>query len=385
MDEASLHELLSGRRRDVGARLLRGVLSVASHGYSAAMTLRNLVYDRGWLGVRRADVPVISLGNITTGGTGKTPMAAWLANWLSAQGRRPGLLSRGYRSLTPVGEAPAEPQSVTDVETPSRLGGSPAIPNRLAAATAGSGNDEKLVLDRLCPGVPHLQQRDRVDSARRLVSEFGCDVLILDDGFQHRRLHRDLDLVLIDALQPWGFGHVLPRGLLRETKSGLRRAGLVLMTRADQCTAAEKQRLHAELQAVRGTAECVEIAFTPRRLVGLDGSIAPLETVFAQRALAFCGIGNPGGFRQTVTSLGVSNEFRGFPDHHHYKAEDFHELAAAARAAAADIALTTLKDLVKIPRDAWMGPPLYAVEIGVEFLAGHDLLADRLRQIISSW
>ncbi len=356
MDEAALHELLSGRRRDVGARLLRGVLSVASHGYSAAMTLRNMAYDRGWLGVQRAAVPVISLGNITTGGTGKTPMAAWLANWLLAQGRRPGLLSRGYRSLTHQGEA----------------------------STEGCGNDEKLVLDRLCPGVPHLQQRNRVDSARRLVDESGCDVLILDDGFQHRRLHRELDIMLIDALQPWGFGHVLPRGLLREAKSGLRRASLVLMTRADQCTATEKQRLHAELQEVRGTAECVEIAFTPRRLVGLDGSIAPLETVFAQRALAFCGIGNPGGFRQTVTSLGVSNEFRGFPDHHHYHAADFRELAAAARAADAEIALTTLKDLVKIPCDAWTGPPLYAVEVGVDFLAGHDLLTNRLRQIITA-
>jgi tetraacyldisaccharide 4'-kinase len=370
MDEAALHELLSGRRRDAGARLLRGVLSVASLAYSTAMTLRNMAYDLRWFGVRRAGVPVISLGNITTGGTGKTPMAAWLANWLLAQGRRPGLLSRGYRSLR-VGNECGDDGSQSS-----------------SLSSSSSGNDEKRVLDRLCPGVPHLQQRDRVDSARRLVGGFGCDVLILDDGFQHRRLHRDLDLVLVDALQPWGFGHVLPRGLLREPLSGLRRAGVVLITRSDQCALDEKQRLIAKLNEIRGTAECVEVAFTPRRLVGLDGAIEPLETANAggAKALAFCGIGNPGGFRQTLASLNINipNELRVFPDHHHYRAAELHDLAVAARVTDAEIVLTTLKDLVKIPRDLWTGPPLFAVEIGVEFPTGGDLLLNRLQRVITA-
>ena len=201
MDEAALHELLSGQRHDVAARLLRSALYGPSLAYSAVMRLRNLAYDRGWLRIERVGVPpslstgeiplsnpseayeayeptipvpVISLGNLTTGGTGKTPLAAYLTNWLIREGCRPGLLSRGYRSL-PV-------QDGTGIT---------------------GGNDEKRVLDQLCPGVPHLQQRDRVCSARRAVVEYGCDILILDDGFQHRRLHRDLDLVLIDALRPW--------------------------------------------------------------------------------------------------------------------------------------------------------------------------------------
>ena len=342
MDEAALHELLSGRRRDVGARLLRCGLSAASWGYSFAMALRNAAYDRRWISVENVDVPVISLGNITTGGTGKTPTAAWLTNWLISEGHRPGLLSRGYRALasptTQDGANPSEP-FVT-------------------------GNDEKLVLDRLCPGVPHLQQRDRVSSARRLVSESGCDVLILDDGFQHRRLHRNLDLVLVDALQPWGYDHVLPRGLLRESRSGLRRASLILITRADQCSHFDRQQLNADVVESGGPSESLEFASR-------------------KKAIAFCGIGNPNGFRQTLASFGLVNELRNFADHYHYQPTDFLELAAMAKAASAEIVLTTLKDLVKIPLLLWTGPPLFAVDIGVEFLSGRDLLIDHLRRVTS--
>jgi tetraacyldisaccharide 4'-kinase len=355
MDEAAIHELLSGRRRDVGATLLRGALSVGSWGYASVMHLRNMAYDRRWLSIQQVAAPVISLGNITTGGTGKTPTAAWLANWLVAEGHRPGLLSRGYRSLEqePGGDIPA-------------------------------GNDEKMVLDRLCPNVPHLQQRDRVASGRRLVQEFGCNVLILDDGFQHRRLHRDLDVVLVDALQPWGFEHVLPRGLLREIKSGLRRADLIVITRADQCTTIEREVIKSELQRIRGTSDCVEIAFAPTRLVGLDGSVQPVNWAATKPGLAFCGIGNPDGFRRTLATIGMTTELKVFPDHHHYQAADLDTLAERARSLSAEVVLTTLKDFVKIRPESWTGPPLYAVEIGVQFFAGQELMIERLKFAVES-
>lgn len=356
MDEAALHELLSGRRRDVAATLLRPTLSVASWGYAGAMALRNVAYDRRWLRVEQVGAPVISLGNITTGGTGKTPTAAWLANWLLSEGHRPGLLSRGYRSL----------EQQADSNSPS----------------APAGNDEKLVLDRLCPNVPHLQQRDRVASGRRLVQDFGCNVLILDDGFQHRRLHRDLDVVLIDALQPWGFGHILPRGLLRESLSGLRRADLIVITRADQCPASDREALRSVLKQYRGTTDCVEIAFAPTRLLGIDGSPQPLDSVSGQKSLAFCGIGNPNGFRQTLASLNTSAELKVFPDHHHYQTADLDALAQQARSLSVSFVLTTLKDLVKIDPTTWAGPPLFAVEIGVQFLTGQELLIEQLRRVI---
>ncbi len=346
MDEAALHELLSGRRRDVGAGLLRGGLHLASWGYGAAMRLRNFGYDRAWLRVERAGVPVISLGNITTGGTGKTPLAAWLAGWLTNAGRVPGLLSRGYRSLD------------------------------------GAANDEKLVLDRFCPGVPHIQQRDRVSAAKRLVSERACDAIILDDGFQHRRLHRDLDLVLVDALQPWGYGHLLPRGLLRESLSGLRRADIVLLTRVDSVTGEQRQEVRRELKRWRGSDDCVEVAFVPQRLLGVDGSTRGLSDLAGCRLFGFCGIGNPRGFRQTLERLGAVSDLNTFPDHHHYSAGDLAALSQAARDASADFVLTTLKDLVKIRPEAWSGPPLLAVDIGVEFLSGRELLESRLQQLV---
>ena len=360
MDEAALHELLSGRRSDVTARWLRGCLEVASWGYSSVMTLRNAAYQHQWLKVHRATVPVISLGNVTTGGTGKTPFAAWLANWFVRHGHKPGLLSRGYHSLNQVSSNDTSPSST-------------------------QGNDEKRVLDRLCPGVPHFQQRDRVDSAERIVRQSGCDVLLLDDGFQHRRLHRDLDLVLIDGLQPWGYGHVLPRGLLREPVSGLRRADLILLTRANQCSSEQRQMLLKGLRDIRGTDECIEVAFVPSHLVDLDWQAFPLESVSGKKAFSFCGIGNPAGFRRTLDALGANGStMRTFPDHHHYDADDLRSLAESAQEVSAEIVLTTQKDLVKIPAENWHGPPLFAVEIGVEFLSGRQLLESRLQQLFAS-
>lgn len=359
MDEAAVHDLLSGRRRDLRARLLRSGLWLASVIYSVVIGLRNLGYQLGLLRIHRMPVPVISLGNLTTGGTGKTPLAAWLTNRMTAEGHKPGLLSRGYRSLD------------HDASNENKSAGS-----------SEQSNDEKLVLDRLCPGVPHLQQRDRVDSARRAVTEFGCDVLILDDGFQHRRLHRDLDLVLIDALRPWGYEHVLPRGLLREPLAALRRADLILVTRADQCSDEQRLMLRARLLDTRGSDERVEVAFVPRQFVDVNWQSRPLNHVIGKKAFAFCGIGNPDGFRKTVETLGVvSVQMRFFPDHHHYNSVDLTELAKTARDLSAEIVFTTQKDLVKIAPSDWSGPPLLAVEIGVEFVKGFELLETRLRRI----
>lgn len=357
MDEAAIHDLISGRSRDLQSRLLRVGLSTVSPIYSAVMKLRNLGYDLRWLPIHRVSVPVISLGNITTGGTGKTPFAAWFANRLRELDRHPGLISRGYRSLK---RKDPEQEVVT-------------------------ANDEKLVLDRLCPGVPHLQQRDRVESAQRAVNELGCDALILDDGFQHRRLHRDLNIVLVDALQPWGYGRVLPRGLLRESLNQLRRADLVILTRADQCSPSDLVSIRAVLKANRGTDMCAESAFSPTQIVDQSWSSHSIETLKAQKAFAFCGIGNPAGFLKTIERTGaVCLQSKFFPDHHHYRPEELRILAKAAAELSVDIVLTTQKDLVKIPIDQWPGPPLYAIEIGVEFLSGKELVEDALQRVLKN-
>jgi tetraacyldisaccharide 4'-kinase len=353
MDEATVDDILSGRRRGIGPSVLRSGLFAASQLYLSATSLRNIAYDRQWLKIHRASVPVISIGNISTGGTGKTPFAAWIANWLVDSGQRPAFLSRGYRAL----------QS--------------ADPGRTIE------NDEKLVLDRLCPGVPHLQKRDRVRSALQAVNEFDCNLLLLDDGFQHRRLHRDLDIVLIDALRPFGYGYALPRGLLREALSGLKRADLVVLTRFNQASPIEQNRLLADLGKIGVKDAPITVAFTPQRLININGDLESLDQIRGKKVIGFCGIGNPQGFRKTLYSLEVVlADWQVFPDHHHYGINDINQIAKTANETNVDAVLTTQKDLVKITPPDWKGPPLHAVEIGVEFLSGREKLETQLKNLI---
>jgi len=310
---------------------------------------RNRAFDLGLKSVRRAPVPVISVGNITTGGTGKTPFVAFLANWFHDKGIRVALLSRGYRSL------------------------------------AGSENDEKRLLDRLCPGIIHLQNPDRAASAERACREHGAELLILDDGFQHRHLARDLNIVLIDASNPFGYGHLLPRGLLREPLSALRRADLIVLTRADQCPPVEKFRIAAALNSVRATADRLEAAFRPQCLVNTADERAKLSSLDGQPVAGFCGIGNPDAFRETLTGIGAAvASFTPFPDHHPYRAVDLERLGRQAARADVAAVLTTQKDLVKIDQTDLGGRPLWAVEVGTTILDGKPMLEQRLKTVCST-
>lgn len=293
MDEAYHRSLVSGELKGLQPALMRLGLSGLSVGYGLAVRLRSLGYTGGLFESERVPVPVISLGNITTGGTGKTPFAAFVAQWFRDHAIRVTFLSRGYG---------AEP---------------------------GAVNDEALVLNQLCPDVPHLQDPDRVASARIAVEELESQLLILDDGFQHRRLGRDLDIVLIDATNPWGYGALLPRGLLREPLSALRRAGLVVLTRVDGVTTEQLQLIKQRLQRIRGTPECVETSFPIRRLVNSLGETADWSSLSAGQVAAFCGIGNPTAFQSVLARGGLLVEgtrFRVFPDHHRYTREDVHTL-----------------------------------------------------------
>src|SRR5262245_8188408 len=206
----SFHALISGRRRGPLAALLRAGLLAASVPYGWAAGVRNRLYDRGWKRSVRAPVPVVSVGNLTLGGTGKTPCVEYVCRFYRGVDLRVAILSRGD--------------------------------------AAGEGlNDEALLLGENLPDVPHLQGADRARWARVAVEELFSEVLVLDDGFQHRRLARDLDVVLVDATDPWGGGHLFPRGLLRESPHGLRRAGVVVLTRCDQAGGEELDRLHRDV------------------------------------------------------------------------------------------------------------------------------------------
>ena len=328
-------------RRGGGVELLR--LPAALYG--AATGIRGALYDRGWLPVERLDVPVVCVGNLTAGGTGKTPMVAHVVRALQARGHRPGLLSRGY-------------------------GG------RADDRRKGGANDEGALLAALLPGVPHVFEADRASGGRRLV-ERGVDAIVMDDGFQHRRLVRDLDLVLVDATRPWGLPApedggapvraLLPRGLLRESPRALTRAGALVLTRTDQVEAAALDALDAELERLAPGLPRLRAVHRPRRLVSVSGGERALDALRDAEVDLVSGIGNPEAFERTVEELGARvTEHRRFPDHHAFGAGDVAGLGAGGRAL-----VTTAKDAVKLAR---LAPDALALEVELELVAGAPVL-----------
>jgi tetraacyldisaccharide 4'-kinase len=330
------------------AAIARTGLLALSAVYGAAIGLRNRAFDWGWLAAHRAGIPVVSVGNLTVGGTGKTPMVEWVARWYRRHDHRVAILSRGYGQVQGL-------------------------------------NDEGRVLEDNLPDVPHLQDADRVRSARVAVEELEAEVLVLDDGFQHLRLARDLDLVLIDALDPFGLGHLLPRGLLREPLSSLRRADVVILSRADLVAPAEQAAIRVEAERRAGPLRWVEARHAPIDLVDAEGASRPLGDLAGAAVAAFCGIGNPEGFRRTLEPLcGSVRDLRIFPDHHDYSAADVDSLATWAGEMAADLVLTTQKDLVKL-RGPRLGPAdLLALRIGLDIVAGQDVMDDALARLLKS-
>ncbi len=329
------------------AAMLRLGLRLVEVPYTLAVRWRNRRYDRHKVTVHRVGVPVVSVGNLTLGGTGKTPMVQWLARWFGQHDVRVGIVSRGY------------------------------------GAEAGSRNDEAMELEEKLPRVPHLQNPDRVAAARKAVEKRDCQLILLDDAFQHRRIARDLDIVLIDALEPFGFDHVFPRGTLREPLSGLRRADLVVLTRADMLTPDERINIAMKLEAYVSDIPWIETAHHPQALRSHDGVEAPLESLAGKRVAAFCGIGNPAGFRHTLDTCGFNvTAFREFPDHHVYPQNDLDDLRQWAESLDVSAVLCTHKDLVKLGIGRFGHHPLWAVTVGMEILGGRQALEDRLRGLL---
>ena len=342
--------LIRGESSGILAGAARLGLSAASAGYGLAIRARNLAYDRGGKAVLRAAVPVVSIGNLTVGGTGKTPLVEWVARWYRLRGVRVAILSRGYSR----GEAEGR-------------------------------NDEALVLEENLADVPHLQSPDRVASARVAVEELETELIVLDDGFQHRRLARDLDIVLLDALEPFGLDRLLPRGLLREPVTSLRRAGLVVVSRSDLIERAALDDLRARAEKKAGKLRWVLTRHEPIDLIGTGVEPEHPAALAGRKVAAFCGIGNPKGFRRTIEPLcGSVVAFRIFPDHHPYTGADVADLTAWARSAGADLALTTQKDLVKLRAANLADVPLRALRIGLSVGEGRDLLESSLAALIPS-
>lgn len=344
------NDLISGRRHGWGASLARGMLACLVPGYCVAIGSRNWMYDHGWLRQQHIPMYVISIGNLTVGGTGKTPTVAWVVRTMQSLGLRPAMISRGY-------------------------GGD------------GQVNDEMLLLDQLLPGVPHLLSPQRILGARQLLSrpaDARPQVLVLDDAFQHRQLARDFDLVLIDSLNPWGYGQLLPRGLLREPIQSLSRADCVLLTRCDQVEEETLNQIERKIQQWTDR-PIIRSRFSPAGLINAKGDTRPIETLLHSNVAAFSGIGNPSGFRRSLTNTGLTvpdARYCIFPDHYRYRPSDLDSLGNWGVACEAESLITTQKDLVKIPQTELGGVPLWALQIELAF--ADPASEERLQNILKS-
>jgi tetraacyldisaccharide 4'-kinase len=312
--------------------------------YRGAVALRSAAYRRGWRRRARLDVPVISVGNLTFGGTGKTPTVIALARELARMGRRPAVLTRGYKRL--------------DDEQQVVIGPDP----RQSAAEVG---DEPLEMARRLPGVPIVVDADRVRGGAEAL-RLGADVVILDDGFQHLRLERDLDLVLIDAGDPWGSGRLPPLGRLREPLSSLERADAVVVTKVPADWRPVVADIEGCVDRVAPTLQVFVSRLRPSRVHVPGEGWKEAEVLDGRHVFAFAALGRPGGFATTLREAGAEVVgTRWFPDHHAYTDKDVREAVDRAAAVSA-VPVTTAKDAVKLPSDSGV----WVVEIAVEPIEG---------------
>lgn len=334
-------DLISGHKRGLGAGVARAGLCALSFGYERGIRFRNAYYDT-WAMPEWLDVPVISVGNLTVGGTGKTPMTIWVCERLLARGRKPAVLSRGYK------------------------------------ATEETGADELLLISRRVPRAVAVAHADRARAGRMAIAEYGVQAAVLDDGFQHRRLGRDLDFLLIDATRPFGYSHVLPRGLLREPIGSVRRADAVILTRCDQASAEQITAIEKELRGWASGVPVVRAVHRFTEFVDLAGK--PLPRPVGQRVGCVAGIARPDAFRRTVADLGFTvSDVAEYPDHHAYSKADAEALTAWAREAGLDGLVTTEKDAVKLSRlDAEWPVPIFCVAVRMEMLEDGDRVLDEL-------
>src|SRR5947199_2681843 len=297
--------------------------------YGLAMRTRASLYAQGLLKQQSLPCRVISVGNLTIGGTGKTPVVIALATALRDRGRKVGVISRGYKRRSRT--------SILEISDGRTLRGHP-----------GDSGDEPFLIAQHCPGVPVAVGADRPLVGRYLVDRFDLDTLVLDDGFQHLALRRDMDILVLDAGAPFGNGYLLPRGRLREPLSAMERASAVLVTRASQA-----QRLDELKATVRAVAPAVPIwitDFAPGAVMPVGGSTAVEPSVLkGERVLAVSGIGNPESFRRLLAAAEAPVvDHCVFPDHHAYSQDDLGKVRRSAAQSGVDRIVTTEKDAVKL-------------------------------------
>ena len=333
------------------------VLPPLSLLYGAVTRTRLSLYRRGTFQTTRLDRPVISIGNITTGGTGKTPLVEYVARTIASHGKKVCILTRGYGRKDPH----------LQVIVSDGYG--------VLASPSEAGDEPYLLATKLTGLAAVISSADRIAAGREAIKDFGTDCFVLDDGFQHLRLARDLNVVTVDATNPWGGGRLLPHGRLRESVEGMSRADCVVITRCDQVESVDA--LREEISRLTSGKPIFESQMRLVRVSPLKNggeSLAP-----PVRVAAFCAVGNAASFFNMLRRAGYEIAVeRAFPDHHVYSQEEIDAIGHAAQDAGAKVLVTTAKDAVKL-RTLSFSIPCYVVEIeiAIENVEGFEGLVSK--------
>ncbi|MFL6213057.1 MAG: tetraacyldisaccharide 4'-kinase [Blastocatellia bacterium] len=338
-------------------KLKRALIWLPAKLYELAVRLRVAAYETEYRTPRRLDATVIAVGNLTFGGTGKTPMVEYIARYLRSEDHRVAILTRGYgRASDEMRTLNAPPASINrDRDQPTD------------AASFREVGDEPLMLARALPDVPIVIHKDRVQAGRWAVEATGANVLVLDDAYQHLRLARDLNILLIDASDPFGGFEMAPLGRLREPLYGIKRADVVIVTRAD------RPFDQAQMQTIvrHFCGDDVPLMYVTSGITRLrhleTGSTYELDEFAGWNAAALCGIGNPHAFAEDILQVGiniVSESF--FRDHHPFTQADLDHTIAEARRAAADMIITTEKDATRLEGLRYQDVPVYAAQMEIQ-------------------
>ena len=371
-------DVIFGRAKGVRASLARGLMLGLSGIFRCLVALRIALYRRGWKRQEFTGVQVIAIGNLTVGGTGKTPVVELLARTLRERGRNPAILSRGYKSKRlPRAQQwkSANGRAIPEEKMPKVVSTGAAV--LLDSKFAG---DEPFMLARNLDGVAVIVDKDRVKGARFAIRELKSETLLLDDGMQYLDLAHSLDIVLIDSRSPFGTGALLPRGTLREPPKNLRRANYILITKCDGSSNAE---LIGRIQKHNPVAKIIECAHEPIHLENIyTREQMPLDFLEGKWVGAISAIAVPENFEKSLEKLGARVEVkRRFSDHHRFNRRDVDNFMQRCVERDMELIVTTEKDAVRFPRPTEIYVPIWFLRIEVRILSGQECWDEMVENI----
>jgi tetraacyldisaccharide 4'-kinase len=375
--ESYLVSVIEDRRSGKRHWPMRGILYGLSLIFAALVQTRLWLYRRGIYRPHTLGCQVISIGNLTVGGTGKTPVVEVFARTLQASGRKVAILSRGYKKDEgPLWERLYNKVTFQESVQPPRV---VSDGHRLLLDAAQSG-DEPYMLASNLKDVVVVVDKDRVKAGAWAINKFGCDTLILDDGFQYLTLKHRLDIVLVDRTNPFGNRRMLPRGFLREPVRNIKRAGFIFITKSNGDGAPE---LREDLRRYNTEAEIVECRHCPRYLKNVyTEETQPLEMLRGLQVVAISGIAKPKGFEEELVRLGAGVlHHQTFNDHHRYTQQEIIDVINTSIERGAKIIVTTEKDAVRFPKIERRDVPIYFLRVEIEMLSGEEKFHEWINRI----